>query len=211
MTSRRTGSLVAAIGFSALTLAQCSRPAPAPAASPSSLENQLTPVLSVKELMEHIIDPTADWIFDAAVIDVSAKGTQTTVPISDDDWLKVQRGALLLAESSNLLKMPRPMAPPGDQPTPTSGGPAPELSPAEIAAKVKANPALWNSHADELRTVALKSLDAVKAKNVDALFQVGGEIDKACENCHLEFWYPGDRKAVLEDQQKRVTYDPPKK
>jgi hypothetical protein len=94
---------------------QCTaKPSPAPqAAAPAVAGDALTPVLSVKELMEHIIDPTADWIFDAAVIDVNAKGTQTTTPVSDEDWLKVERGALLLAESSNLLKMPRAMVPAG--------------------------------------------------------------------------------------------------
>ena len=55
--------------------------------------------------MEHIIDPTADWVFDAAVVDVTAKGVVETKPLTDDDWLKVERGGLLLAESMNLLKM----------------------------------------------------------------------------------------------------------
>ena len=65
--------------------------------------------------MEHIVDPIADWIFDAAVIDVSEKGTVETKPLTDEDWLKVERGALILAESANLLKMPRTMVPAGDK------------------------------------------------------------------------------------------------
>ena len=51
----------------------------------------------------------------------------------------------------------------------------------------------------------------MKAKNVDALFQAGSDIDRACENCHLEYWYPGDKKAVLEDERQHVTITPPKK
>ena len=54
-------------------------------------------------------------------------------------------------------------------------------------------------------------LDIVNARNGDALFEVGSQLDKACENCHLEYWYPGDKKAVLEDERKRVTITPPKK
>ena len=65
--------------------------------------------------MEHIVDPIADWVFDAAVIDVSEKGVVETKPLTDEDWLKVERGALILAESANLLKMPRAMVPPGDK------------------------------------------------------------------------------------------------
>lgn len=158
--------------------------------------------------MEHIIDPTADWIFDAAVVDVTAAGVKTTAPASDEEWLRVERGLLLLAEASNLLKMPRAIAPPGAAAsTPVKPGePAPELSPAEIEAKVSADRAMWNTRADEMRTVALASLKTVKSRNVEGLFQIGSDIDRACENCHLEFWYPGDKETVLADQKKKATY-----
>jgi hypothetical protein len=208
MIDRRSARVCWALAVTVLLLAQCSsQPAPRPTSS-ANAPSALTPVLSVKELMEHIIDPTADWIFDAAVVDVSASGTTTTVPRSDEDWLRVERGAMLLAEASNLLKMPRAMAPPGTAgATPLKPGePAPELTPAEIEARVNANRDLWNTHADELRSVALASLAIVKARNVNGLFQIGSDIDKACESCHLEFWYPGDKEAVLADQNKKVTY-----
>src|SRR5689334_886610 len=73
----------------------------------------LTPVLSVKELMENIVDPQADYVFDAVGSDVTAKGVVDIKPTTDDDWTKIQRGAYVLAESSNLLKMTRKMAPAG--------------------------------------------------------------------------------------------------
>jgi hypothetical protein len=162
--------------------------------------------------MEAFIDPTADWVFDAAVVDVSAKGTTETKPVSDDEWLKVERGASLLAESANLLKITRPIAPPGDEGlAPVPGKPAPELSPSEIQAKIDQDRGLWNKYADGLRVASLESLKIAKTRNVDGLFEAGSKIDAACESCHLEYWYPGDKKAVLADQQKKVTFDPPKK
>ena len=27
----------------------------------------------------------------------------------------------------------------------------------------------------------------------DALFEAGSDLDDACEQCHLEYWYPGDK------------------
>ncbi len=185
---------------------------PAPTAPPApSIEAALTPVLSVKELMEHIIDPTADFVFDAVGVDVSAKGSVETKPVTDDDWLRVERGALQLAESTNLLKMRRPMVPVGNEVLPpVAGKPAPELPPAEIQAKIDKDRSLWNKYADGLRDAALESFKIAKARDVEGLFNAGSAIDLACENCHLEYWYPGDRKAVQEDQQKRTSYDPPK-
>ena len=191
----------------ALLCSGCEQPEVTPAAAEAP---SFTPVLSVKELMEHIVDPIADWIFDAAVVDVSEKGTVETLPLTDEDWTRVERGALILAESANLLKMPRTMVPPGDESLKKQPG-GPELTPAEIEAKVKKDPALWAKHADGLREAALESLKVIKARDAQGLFNVGDKIDKACENCHLEYWYPGDKKAVLENQQKRVTYDKPKK
>ncbi len=186
----------------ALVTSVCSRPAAAPPPPPAA---DVKAIVSVKELMENIIDPIADNVFDAVGADVSAKGLVETKPVTDEDWAKVRIGAITLAEGSNLLKIPRPIAPPGD--TNNSKGPnAPELSPEAIQAKVDGDRALWNKHADGLRDVALKVLDLVNRKDADQLFQAGSELDKACENCHLEYWYPGDRKAVLEDEAKRATF-----
>jgi hypothetical protein len=214
LTSR--GRVIAWAGLvfaAALAAQQCSsKPAAtSTAATPAapSLDSSLAPTLSVKELMEHIIDPTSDWIFDAAVIDISRKGVTETKPLSDDDWLKVERGGYLLAESSNLLKIPRRMVPPDEEGKPHQPG-EPELPPEQIQAKIEKDPALWYKHADGLKAAALEAVRVAKARDFDGLFKVGDKVDKACEACHLEYWYPGDREAVLKDQNSTVTYDPPK-
>lgn len=192
---------------SAVATQQCTSAPPAPAAAP---QPDLKAVVSVKELMESIIDPIADNIFDAVGSDVTAKGIVETKPTTDEDWAKVMQGAVTLAEGSSLLKLPRPIAPPGV--TNKSTGPdAPELSPEQIQAKVDADPALWNKHADQLREAGLKVMDIVRRRDAEALFQAGSELDKVCESCHLEYWYPGDKAAVLEDEAKRATIIPPKK
>jgi hypothetical protein len=180
---------------------------PQPAAAPASPPpTELTAVLSVQELMEHVVDPIADWIFDAAVIDISEKGVVETKPLTDEDWLKVERGALILAESANLLKMPRAMVPAGHSTLDDAPG-GPELTPGEIEARIKQDPAMWNRHADGLRTAALESLTLIKSRDSEKLFDAGDKIDKACEACHLEYWYPGDKAVVEESQKNRVTYD----
>ena len=178
--------------------------------SKQAADADIKPLVSIKELMENIIDPIADNIFDAVGTDVTAKGVIETVPKTDEDWAKVRQGAVTLAEGTNLLKIPRPVAPPGDKNN-SGGANAPELSPEQIQAKIDADRSRWNTHANELRDEALHVLELVKAKNADAIFDAGSRIDKACENCHLEYWYPGDKKAVLEDEQKRAGYARPKK
>jgi len=199
--------------WSAVLLQQCAtQPAAAPEPAKNAWVADVKPTLTIRELMTHFIDPTADFVFDAVVYDSSTTGTNHTVPVSDDDWAKVERGAWQLAESANLLMIPRQAEPPN---TPgvalRPGERAPELSGAEIEAKIDADRAKWNRHADALRVASLKAIEIVKARNPDGIFDAGTEIDRACESCHLEYWYPGDRAAVVADQEKKVTFDPPKK
>jgi hypothetical protein len=168
----------------------------------------MKPIVSVKELMAEMIDPLADNIFDAVWWDVTVKGTIEHRPRTDDDWEKVRIGAVTIAEGIYLLKVPRPFAPPGDVNNSVGPG-APELSPTQIKDKVDKDPVLWNAKIEALRNVGLETLEAVKRKDVDALFQAGADLDVACEECHLEYWYPGDKEMVLRERRSRVTFARP--
>ena len=203
MWAMTTGARAVVVALAVGAAACSAKPAATTAEAPSAL----TPVLSVKELMQHIVDPQADYAFDAVIVDVGPKGVVETTPTTDEDWTRIERGMWVLAESSNLLKMPRRMAPDGEGNTEVGG---PELTPAQIEAKVKENPALWNSHADQLRAEALKIVEIVKARDTQKLLDAGSALDRACEACHLDFWYPGDREAVRKDRESTV-YTIPKK
>jgi hypothetical protein len=71
----------------------------------------MTPVLTVKESMQHVIDPQADTVFNAVAYDVGPQGVVETTPTSDEDWTRIERAAWVLAESSSLLELSRRIAP----------------------------------------------------------------------------------------------------
>jgi hypothetical protein len=169
-----------------------SKAAPAPASPPVlKLWGDLKPVVSVKELMRDMIDPASDYVFDSVAIVSSKKGMTETQPKTDADWEKIRIGAVTLAEGAYLLKIPRPFAPPGDDNNST--GPDPEeLSPAQINAKLEADPVLWNAKIEALRNVGLEVLEIVKRKDVNELWDAGDNLDRACESCHVAYWYPGE-------------------
>jgi hypothetical protein len=184
-------------------LPACSSSKPAPPASGTSaattpptmpvpqLWGDLKPIVSVKELMRDMLDPAADNIFDAVKIVYTEKGAIETSPKTEKDWEKIRIGAVTLAEGVYLLKIPRPFAPPGDENN-SSGRDATELSPAQIKAKLEADPVLWNAKIEALRNVGLEVLEIVKQKNADELWDAGHNLDQACESCHIQYWYPGD-------------------
>jgi hypothetical protein len=169
-----------------------SKAAPAPASPPVlKLWGDLKPVVSVKELMRDMIDPASDYVFDSVAIVSSKKGMTETQPKTDADWEKIRIGAVTLAEGAYLLKIPRPFAPLGDDNNST--GPDPEeLSPAQIKAKLEADPVLWNAKIEALRNVGLEVLEIVKRKDVNELWDAGDNLDRACESCHVAYWYPGE-------------------
>jgi len=156
------------------------------------LWGDLKPVVSVKELMRDMIDPASDFVFDA-VGTVLTKGKRIEkTPKTDADWERIRIGAVTMAEGAYLLKIPRPFAPAGDENN--SSGPEPaELSPAQIKAKLLADPVLWNAKIEALRNVGLEVMEIVKRKDVNELWDAGENLDQACESCHLEYWYPGER------------------
>ena len=192
------------------TFSLCSKPAPAESPSLAApLLSEMTPVVSVKELMENMIDPIADNIFDAVWWDNDRQGRRASIGRqTDEDWEKVKTGAVTLAEGIYLLKVPRPFAPAGDVNNSLGPNP-PELSPTEIKAKIDKDPVLWIAKIQALRNVSLEVLEIVKKKDADALWQAGGDLDEACEACHLEYWYPGDKATVLADKKARARFEKP--
>jgi hypothetical protein len=166
------------------------------------LWGDLKPIVSVKELMRDMLDPAADYIFDSVKIVYTRKGVVETIPKTEKDWDTIRIGAVTLVEGVYLLKIPRPFTPPGDENNST-GPEATELSPAQIKAKLEADPVLWNAKIEALRNVGLEVLEIVKTKKVDELWDAGENLDQACESCHLQYWYPGD-KALLQKLDRDI-------
>ena len=162
--------------------------------SAAAYASRVTLVGTVKEIMQGIVDPSADVLWESVATNITAAGVEEKAPKTDDEWAVVQHSALRLAEAATLLKMEgREIARPGED-TATSGPNAPELTPAEIKVKVARDWSLWLKYADGLQEVAIKALSVTNARDVNGVLEVGDALDKACENCHLQYWYPDDKK-----------------
>jgi len=205
----------AALAVAGLSAIACSSPSQQTAAAsrtpgqppvfvthPPELWGDLKPVVSVKELMRDMLDPAADNIFDAVKVVFTNKGAVETLPKTEQDWEKIRIGAVTLAEGVYLLKIPRPFTPAGDQNN-SAGPEATELSPAQIKAKLEHDPVLWNAKIEALRNVGLEVMEIVNTKKAEELWEAGDNLDQACEGCHIQYWYPGD-KALLEKIDKGI-------
>ena len=185
-----------------------SSPTPTPAQATNTpqsavLWGDLKPVVSVKELMKYMFDPVAENLFNAVGSTVTKQGVVDVEPKTEEDWDKVRTGAISLAEGAYLLKVRRPFTPPGDE-NASTGPEAVELSPAQITAKVERDPVEWNARIEALRNVALEALDVAKRKDVNELWDVGENLENACEACHRSYWYPGEGAEFYRKLQRRL-------
>ena len=179
-------------------------PAPNVVTNTTPLIGDMKPIVSVKELMEYMIDPASDFVFDSVKTIVQPNGKVVEiVPKTEDDWKKLQVGAVTMLEGIYLLKVQRPFAPAGDMNN-SVGPDANELSPAEIAAKVQKDPVEWNARIEALRNVGLQVLDIVKRKNTKELWDASENLDEACEACHKSYWYPKEDANFYRTLDKRL-------
>jgi hypothetical protein len=179
-----------------------SNSAPVPSRPAAGLWGDMKPIVSVKELMDLMIDPASDYVFDSIGTIITNEKTTEIQPRTDEDWRRLQIGAVTMAEGAYLLKVPRRFAPVGDENN-SSGPDAEELSPAQITAKLEKDPVLWNAKIEALRNASLEVLEIVKRKDINALWGACEDLDAACENCHIEFWYPGEH-AYLSKLDKKL-------
>ncbi|HVH25922.1 MAG TPA: hypothetical protein VM818_04145 [Vicinamibacterales bacterium] len=157
----------------------------------------LSPVGSILELMLQIVDPIGDAIFESVSVVVTAEGEKETRPTTDAEWLAVRNNAMILAEAGNLLKIPRPVSPTKAAPGIAFEPPGPDdLSPAQVEILLKRDRRAFDAFAQALTDAALVALKAVDERNVEGLYEAGDRIDQACENCHLNYWYPGPDSPV---------------
>lgn len=161
---------------------------PPGAAEPSATDaGPYLATVSIEEIMRYMIDPAADSIWGSVVTIVTADGVEEIAPETPEDWEALRGHAVTLVESTNLLFMEdRPVAAEGS----VSDLPGVDLEPEQIEELLAANRPAWTALSVGLRDSGLEVLKAIDAHDLDALLVAGDGLDLACENCHIQFWYP---------------------
>jgi cytochrome c556 len=173
-----------------ISIAACSPGAPPKPTSPAP-QYQLT--ATVQDLMEGLVDPSADTLWDSVAYIASAAGVEDRQPRTAEEWQAVRTGAINLIESANLLSMPGRVVAHDPSDHPQQPGPG-ELSHAEIQQRIDTSHELFVQFAHGLQAATLQALAAIDAKNAQALMDAGTTIDNACEACHVTYWYPNQQR-----------------
>lgn len=142
---------------------------------------------TVKDIMDSVVDPNADYIWDSVSTDSSLKGVIEKAPKTDEDWREVRRRAVALMEAMNMLQIPgRKVARPGEK----AADPRVEEPFEVIQTMIDSDRETWLKNTNSLYDATALILKAVDAKDKDGILDAGDRIDKACESCHIKYWYP---------------------
>src|SRR5215813_2553429 len=134
-------AILRVIALGVVVSAACSQAPPPSPPAPS-----VGPVLNLKQLMEWVLDPTADVIWDSVKTIYTQAGVKEVKPETAEQWDAVRNAAATLTESGSMLM-------------------------AEGRAKDRAG---WTEAVRKLVVAAEKARKAAEAKNVQAIFEVGG-------------------------------------
>ncbi len=147
---------------------------------------------SIRTIMAALVDPSGDFLFES-VADISDEhGVSHKAPQTPQEWDAVRHHLQVLVDAKRLLGTPgRRAAEPGDR----SANPAVENEPEQVQKLLDADHPDFVRRAQRLADAATVGLKAVDARDSKALFSAITAIDKACESCHLHYWYPNDQRA----------------
>ena len=169
---RHTGSgaiRTAAVAAALLALAGCGKGGAAEQTPPAETAARAAPAtgddapyytkLPLSEFMPHVMQYAGDGIWKRQGYIMDKTGEHSLFPKNDEEWEAAESGARTLAEVTNVLLIPGRRVP------------DPE----------------WDKAVEGVRRVALKAADAAEKHDKDGIFAAGGELDEACDACHVRF------------------------
>lgn len=162
-------------------------------AGTAAAPNGPQPYASIQEIMDAIVDPAGDSLWDAVSSDHTAAGWEEHAPRTDDEWQAVRRNAISLIEGANLLVTPGRIVSRTYFPSEGAG----VSDSVEVQRTLDRNRDTFVALARHFQDIAGEALAAVDARDPKALLAAGGRLDDACERCHMTFWYPHQKIPTL--------------
>ncbi|MEQ1694110.1 MAG: hypothetical protein ABMA00_22665, partial [Gemmatimonas sp.] len=87
-------------------LVSCDTATPAPPpVTPASTSTPFKSTVTVKQLMDEVLEPAANVYWESVGSVSDARGTREIAPKTDSQWIAVRNAATVVAESGNLMML----------------------------------------------------------------------------------------------------------
>jgi hypothetical protein len=118
-----------------------------------------TPVASIAQIMNGIVQPNATTVYNAVGTFVSTAGVKEVAPQNDEEWAAVGASAAALIESGNLLLLGSRLVDTGD----------------------------WVKMTRAFMDASQMVLEAAEAKDTDGILDTGSTLNETCDTCHAKY------------------------
>lgn len=150
---------------------------------------------NLHELMKNVVAIQAQVIWDVGNNAQNEAGDPDPSKMKPADWAKVATAAgKVKAASHALATAPHVMAAAPGQKIDGEGGTPGAFGAREVQKAIDANPKVFQAFAQQLTRSMDELVAASKARDAKKLFDVSGRLDQECEACHVQFWYPDEKR-----------------
>ena len=125
----------------------------------AGIAQEAAAVATNKQVMDGIVAPAAEKVFDSVATIVTFEGTEERQPRTEDEWALVGANAAAIVESGNLLLM-------GDR---------------------LIDEDEWITMTRAMMDAAMISLRATEARDPEALLDSGEALNESCDTCHMKY------------------------
>jgi hypothetical protein len=122
----------------------------------------------MRDLMNWVLDPAADVIWQSAGSVTTVDGTEDLAPTNDEGWDRVRHAAAVVSESGKLLMLPGRARDEG----------------------------AWKGMSRAMVDIGARTAHAAERRDAEAIFDLGGELYTACLACHQRYAISGQPDAA---------------
>jgi hypothetical protein len=128
----------------------------------ASVQPAAPAVASVLEVMDGIVAPAAQVVYDSVATIVDREGVKETRPRNDREWQRVAGNAAALIEAAQLLQV-------------------------EGRARESED---WKTISQAMSDAAAQVRAAAQKKDPEGILAAGEQLNNSCDNCHRKFQVP---------------------
>jgi cytochrome c556 len=153
------------------------------------------PAPNLHELMKNVVAIQTQVIWDVGNNAQDDSGNPDATKMKPADWAKVGAAAAKVKDAAQkLATAPKVMAAAPGQKIDGEGGTPGAFGAKEVQKAIDAKPKVFQAFAVQLTKSMEELITASKAKDAKKLFDVSGRLDQECEGCHMQFWYPDEKR-----------------
>ena len=124
-----------------------------------AMESNYDTSLSVTEIMNLVLEPASDILWDSGGWVMDASGYEELYPTTDDGWAFVRAQAAVVVESGNMLALP---------------------------GRAEDDDA-WIIYSNGLSEAGRLAMQAAEVQDKEAFFQAGAQLYSVCTACHQAY------------------------